>query len=132
MTEDGRVKGETQTGYLLTLRIGLLPPALRAQAARYLVADIERKGWHLSTGFVGVGSLCPVLTEAGYNEVAYRLLLNDTFPWLETETGTASRSKHEHICSARHLPGGRDEIIARRIHHDQAAFRDGFSIDILD
>ena len=42
--------------------------------------DIEAKGWHLSTGFVGVGYLCPVLTEFGHNEVAYRLLLNETFP----------------------------------------------------
>ena len=45
-----------------------------------LVADIERHDWHLTTGFVGVGLLCPVLTEAGYADVAYRLLLNETFP----------------------------------------------------
>ena len=36
--------------------------------------------WHLSTGFVGVGCLCPVLTEAGYADVAYRLLENETYP----------------------------------------------------
>ena len=43
-------------------------------------ADIEAHDWHLTTGFVGVGLLCPVLTEAGYADVAYRLLLNETFP----------------------------------------------------
>ena len=42
--------------------------------------DIERHDWHLTTGFVGVGLLCPVLTEAGYADVAYRLLLNETLP----------------------------------------------------
>jgi alpha-L-rhamnosidase len=80
VTKDGRVKGETQTGYLLALRFGLLPDALRPAAARYLAADIAKRNTHLSTGFVGVGYLNPTLTDAGYNDVAYKLLLNDTFP----------------------------------------------------
>ena len=73
-------QGDTQTAYVLALRFGLLPDALRPLAAQHLVADIEAKGGHLSTGFVGVGYLCPVLTDAGYADVAYRLLLNETFP----------------------------------------------------
>jgi len=77
---DGRVKGDTQTGYVLALRFGLLPRGLRPLAAKHLVADIAAKNGHLSTGFVGVGYLCPVLTETGHNDVAYQLLLNDTFP----------------------------------------------------
>ena len=80
VSEDGRIKGETQTCYVIALRFGLLPEGLRPQAARHLVEDIVGKGGHLSTGFVGVGYLCPVLTEFGYNDVAYQLLLNDTFP----------------------------------------------------
>jgi len=44
------------------------------------VAAIERHDWHLTTGFVGVALLCPVLTEHGYADVAHRLLLNETFP----------------------------------------------------
>ena len=80
VTPDGRIKGETQTCYLLALGFGLLPEALTARAARHLVDDIAAKNGHLSTGFVGVGYLCPVLTQFGYNEVAYQLLQNDTFP----------------------------------------------------
>ncbi len=80
VSPDGRVKGDTQTCYVLALRFGLLPPTLRPLAAQHLVADITAKNGHLSTGFVGVGYLCPVLTETGHNDVAYRLLLNDTFP----------------------------------------------------
>lgn len=78
--DDGRVWGETQTGYVLALHMDLLPAALRAAAALHLVENIERHDWHLTTGFVGVGYLLPVLTEAGYVDVAYRLLLADTFP----------------------------------------------------
>ncbi len=42
--------------------------------------NIEQRDWHLSTGFVGAGFLLPVLSQIGYSDVAYRLLLNETFP----------------------------------------------------
>lgn len=77
---DGRVKGDTQTCYVLALHMDLVPDDLRALVAERLVEAIEREDWHLSTGFVGVGYLLPVLTEAGYKDVAYRLLRNTTFP----------------------------------------------------
>ena len=78
--QDGRIQGATQTVYVVALQMNLLPSDLRPVAARHLVEAIEAKNWHLSTGFVGVGYLCPVLTEAGYPDIAYRLLNNDTFP----------------------------------------------------
>jgi len=78
--EDAFIEGDTQTAYLLALHMDLLPDDLRARAAERLVQDIERHDGHLTTGFVGVGLLCPVLAAAGYPDVAYRLLLNDTFP----------------------------------------------------
>jgi alpha-L-rhamnosidase len=77
---DGRIKGGTQTCYVLALHMDLLPEDKREIAARHLVEAIEEQDWHLSTGFVGVGYLLPVLTEAGYVDVAFRLLNNDTFP----------------------------------------------------
>ena len=80
---DGRIVTDTQTGYLLALAFDLLPPDLRAAAAGHLVADIESLGWHLSTGFIGISHLNPQLTLAGHADVAYRLLLQDTYPsWL--------------------------------------------------
>ena len=77
---DGRIKGDTQTGYVVALHMDLLPEELRPAAADHLVTAIEREDWHLSTGFVGVGYLCPVLTETGHSDVAYRLLNNETYP----------------------------------------------------
>jgi alpha-L-rhamnosidase len=78
--DDGYVEGDTQTVYLLALYMDLLPDALRPRAAERLVADIERHDGHLTTGFVGVGLLCPVLSEMGYADVAHRLLRADSFP----------------------------------------------------
>ncbi len=80
VSPDGTIKGDTQTDYVIALRFGLLPDTLRAAAAQHLVDNIAAKDNHLSTGFVGVGYLCPVLTETGHNDIAYKLLLNDTFP----------------------------------------------------
>ncbi|MDP8944702.1 MAG: family 78 glycoside hydrolase catalytic domain, partial [Actinomycetota bacterium] len=80
LSPDGRIEGDTQTCYLLALHMELLPEELRSAAADHLVRTIEREDWHLATGFVGVGYLCPVLTEVGYTDVAYRLLENETYP----------------------------------------------------
>ncbi len=78
--EDAYIEGDTQTVYLLALHMELLPDELRARAAERLVEDIRARDGHLTTGFVGVGLLCPVLSAAGYGDVAHELLRKETFP----------------------------------------------------
>jgi alpha-L-rhamnosidase len=81
VTEGGaRIKGDTQTSYVLALGMGLLPEAARKPAADRLVELIEARDWHLSTGFLGTPQLLPVLTATGHTDVAYRLLQQRTFP----------------------------------------------------
>lgn len=80
VSEDGRIKGETQTCYLLGLYFDLLPEDKREPAAQHLIDDLREKDWHLSTGFVGLSYLVPTLTDTGHLNIAYRLLNNDTFP----------------------------------------------------
>ena len=47
------------------------------------MADLESRDWHLSTGFVGTGLLMPVLSKVGRTDVAYRVLLQESYPgWL--------------------------------------------------
>ncbi|GAA3250480.1 family 78 glycoside hydrolase catalytic domain [Dactylosporangium siamense] len=77
---DGTVEGETQTGYLLALAFGLLPDGLTAAAVKHLAAGIEQRGNRLTTGFIGVQLLCPVLAEHGRADLAYALLHQDEFP----------------------------------------------------
>jgi Bacterial alpha-L-rhamnosidase 6 hairpin glycosidase domain/Alpha-L-rhamnosidase N-terminal domain/Bacterial alpha-L-rhamnosidase concanavalin-like domain/Bacterial alpha-L-rhamnosidase C-terminal domain/Domain of unknown function (DUF3395) len=80
---DGRIKGDTQCCYLMALKFDLLPENLRAAASQFLVDDIQAKQMHLSTGFVGVSYLLPMLAQTGKIDTAYTLLLQDTFPsWL--------------------------------------------------
>ncbi|MCX5280348.1 alpha-L-rhamnosidase [Streptomyces sp. NBC_00198] len=77
---DGKVKGDTQTAYVLALSMDLLPEAVRTAAAGRLVDLIRAKDWHLSTGFLGTPRLLPVLTDTGHTDVAYRLLQQRSFP----------------------------------------------------
>ncbi|HEX6685029.1 MAG TPA: family 78 glycoside hydrolase catalytic domain [Candidatus Limnocylindrales bacterium] len=78
--DDGNVEGGSQTAYLLALGFGLLPHYLVPDTARHLAADIEKRGNRLTTGFVGVALLCPVLADHGRADLAYALLHQDQFP----------------------------------------------------
>ncbi len=83
VSDDGRILGDTQTAYLLPLHFGLLPDDLRQKAVEHLVVNIRARGNRLTTGFVSVAYLCPVLTAHGHTDVAYDLLFQDRFPsWL--------------------------------------------------
>lgn len=85
VSEDGRMKGETQTCYVLALYMDLLPEGLRQKAVERLAEDIRRRGWHLSTGFLGTSMLLPVLSRFDQLDIAYTLLLRETYPsWLHT------------------------------------------------
>jgi alpha-L-rhamnosidase len=83
VTEDGLLVGKTQTSYVLALHFGLIPEKLKHTAAAELVRDIQKRSFHLSTGFVGTPYICQVLEDNGYLDVAYQLLEQETFPsWL--------------------------------------------------
>jgi alpha-L-rhamnosidase len=61
----------------------MLPEAMRAETAQKLVENVKSYGNHLTTGFLGTPYLCHVLSRFGYPDVAYTLLMQDTYPsWL--------------------------------------------------
>ena len=78
--EDGSVDGNTQTAYLATLFTGIAPPSLRSAMVDRLVKDIAAHGNHLSTGFLGTPFLMFVLDENQHTDLAFKLLLTDTYP----------------------------------------------------
>ncbi|MEP6757262.1 MAG: family 78 glycoside hydrolase catalytic domain [Chthonomonadales bacterium] len=78
--EDGTIANGSQTCYALALHMNMLDEKGQALAMKHLVRDIEKCDMHLSTGFLGSPYLMLVLTEHGRSDVAYKLLMNDTFP----------------------------------------------------
>ncbi len=77
---DGRIQGDTQAAYVLALAARLLPDHLSAAAVQHLLHNLESCGWHPSTGFVATPFLLPLLSDLGYDNVAFRLLSQDTVP----------------------------------------------------
>lgn len=83
MQSDGTLEGNTQTCYLLALAFDLVPDTQRPAMKRKLEEAIAAHDGLLTTGFVGVSLLCPVLSEVGRSDLAYSLLETDRFPsWL--------------------------------------------------
>ncbi len=78
--DDGEVGTGTQTSYVVALYTKMAPKALEPLLVDKLVKDIESRNWHLSTGFLGTPFLLFTLADHGRSDVAYRLLLNDTYP----------------------------------------------------
>lgn len=83
VTPNGALMSNTQTAYVLALQFDMLPEALRAQAAERLARNVADYDNHLTTGFLGTPYLCQVLSRSGHADVAYKLLLQKTYPsWL--------------------------------------------------
>ena len=83
VTNAGRVGTNSQTSYVLALMFNLLPEDLKEKSAGFLVDDIKSRRNRLSTGFLGTPYLCHVLSDNGYTDVAYDLLLQEAYPsWL--------------------------------------------------
>lgn len=82
-TNDGRLSSDTQTAYLLALAFDLLPEKHVPAAFQHLLRLINEADGHLRTGFVGTPLLAPTLTRFGREDLAYELLLKETYPgWL--------------------------------------------------
>ena len=77
---DGSVEGNTQTAYLATIFTGIAPAALISNMVERIAKDVEAHGNHLTTGFLGTPFLMFVLDENGHSDLAFRLLLSDTYP----------------------------------------------------
>ena len=83
VTANGRLVSGTQTAYVLALNFDMLPESMRAGVAQKLADNIKSYGNHLTTGFLGTPYLCHVLSRFGYPDVAYTLLMQETYPsWL--------------------------------------------------
>ncbi|HEY5967159.1 MAG TPA: family 78 glycoside hydrolase catalytic domain [Chitinophagaceae bacterium] len=83
LTPNGRLVSSTQTAYVLALNFDMLSENLRGQAVEKLVENIKAYNNHLTTGFLGTPYLCHVLNLFGKTDVAFTLLMQESYPsWL--------------------------------------------------
>ena len=76
----GKYDTGTQASQALPLAMGLVPDDMKAKAIDVLIKDIEAHDFHLTTGIFGTKYVFQVLSDAGRNDVAYRIVNNKTFP----------------------------------------------------
>ena len=92
---------DTQTSYVLPLALGVLEGDTARLVASNLKQTVERRGtmdngrkcppFSLLTGFIGTSWISKALSDAGYDETAYRLLLQQAYPsWLYPVTQGAT------------------------------------------
>jgi alpha-L-rhamnosidase len=77
---DGRIKGDTQSGYALALRFDLIEPPLRPKAIGHLLAAIAKYKSHPSTGIQSTHHMLLELSLGGQHAEAYRLMNLRTAP----------------------------------------------------
>jgi alpha-L-rhamnosidase len=83
VSDDGTVRGDTQAGYAIALEFGLVPENLREKAAARMSAALAPYDGRMSTGIHTTIRMMNQLSEYGYNDQAYDLLLSRRFPsWL--------------------------------------------------
>jgi len=74
-------QGDTQCGYVLALKFGLVPSAKRDAVVARLVQDIMVKHHgHLTVGLIGMQWMMQVLTDVGRPDVAFAIVTQTTRP----------------------------------------------------
>ncbi len=71
----------SQTANLLPLYLGITPKEQAGEVLETLVQDLEvTRAWHINTGVVGLKFLFDVLIRYGYEDLAYKLITQTSFP----------------------------------------------------
>lgn len=77
------VMANTQTSYVVPLQADLFNEKNKPLAIKHLIDNLRDHDYTLTTGFIGTPYLNLVLSENGYDDVAYRLFEQTAYPsWL--------------------------------------------------
>lgn len=89
---NGNMKQEFQSAYVCPLYFGMTEGEEQKKYARNLNRLVQEAGNHLTTGFLGTPYILFALSDNGYVDEAYQLLLQDTCPsWLyEVKAGATT------------------------------------------
>ena len=98
---DGTILGNSETGYAMVIGMDLSPAELLGNVGDKFVAKIASRDYHLSTGFLGTPWLLPALTKTGHQDIAYRLLNNESYPSWGYEVASGATTMWERWDSLR-------------------------------
>ena len=82
-TKDGVVESERQCQYIRPIQFKLVDDEKCEKNAEKLNELVIVKDYHLNTGFLTTPAICGTLCEYGYEDTAFKLLLQESAPgWL--------------------------------------------------
>ena len=80
INKDGSLTQLTQTSSVLAIHFDLLEAEEKEEVISFLCKDIIDNDYHITTGFLGLSFLMPVLSTIGRNDLAWKVLTNNKFP----------------------------------------------------
>lgn len=82
-TDDGRIVSKRQCEYVRAIMFDMLSESEKKIVAKQLNELVKEDNYHIGTGFLTTFELLRVLTDYGYSDTAYNLLLQEEIPgWL--------------------------------------------------
>jgi alpha-L-rhamnosidase len=75
---------DSQTSLILPLAFGMVPEDKRPLVIQRLVDNINKRGGHLSTGFVGTPYLMATMTDLGLGDLLYKIITQQDHPGWNT------------------------------------------------
>ncbi|MEI8245422.1 MAG: family 78 glycoside hydrolase catalytic domain [Lentisphaerota bacterium] len=97
---DRQSEGGSQASQVLPLRFGLVPPEWREHVFAGLVANVEKRKRHLSTGLSSNQYLLEILSECGRPDLAYAISSTEEFPgwgYMKNHGATTLWEHWEHL-----------------------------------
>lgn len=104
------VKGNTQTAQAMALYYGMFEESEKTRAFAHLLKLIEKADNHIGTGVLGGRVIFRVLSEFGYSDLAYQMIVRPDFPSYGNWIVRGSTTLWEHF-----LPEGAQEL--SKNHH---------------
>ena len=80
LDKSGHLIQSTQTSAVLSIHFNLLSREEMKKAELFLIKNIIENDYHVTTGFLGLSFLMPVLSSIGRNDIAWKVLTNNDFP----------------------------------------------------
>ncbi|MBO5059528.1 MAG: family 78 glycoside hydrolase catalytic domain [Clostridia bacterium] len=102
ISEDGRIKSDTQTAYVMAYKFGIID---KNEAEANLVRKFDENGGHLTTGFLGIKFLLPTLCDIGRSDIAYRIITDTSYPGWGYSVVNGATTIWEHWDSYTHENG---------------------------
>ncbi len=75
--ENGVIRSDTQSAYLLSYQFGIID---LAHVKKHLLRKLEEDGDKLTSGFLGAKYLLPTLCDIGRADIAYKMMCSTEFP----------------------------------------------------